>query len=123
MRRRADDDGFTLMELLVVVVILGVLAAIAIPTFLSQREKAWERAAQSDLRNAAIEAESYFNDNLTYAGLTDAAFRPSDGDALSIRDANHLGYCIEADHANLPGAPDFHFDLALGRPISGPCTP
>ena len=121
MERR--EDGFTLIELLVVTFIVGILAAIAIPTFLNQREKAWTRTVQSDLRNAAIVAEAHFADNLTYVGLVPAQFRASDGDTLVIKDTTNDGYCLEADHANLPASPDWHFSLTLGRPAPGPCAP
>ena len=54
IRRRLGferDDGFTLIELMVVVLIIAILIAIAIPTFLGAQNRARDRGAQSDLRN------------------------------------------------------------------------
>jgi type IV pilus assembly protein PilA len=67
-----DDKGFTLIELMVVVLIIAILIAIAIPTFLGLRRRAQDRAAQSDLRNAMTAAKAFYTDDETYAGF-DAA--------------------------------------------------
>ena len=61
------EEGFTLIELMVVVLIIAILIAIAIPTFLGARQKAQDRAAQSNLRNALTAAKTAYVDSQSYA--------------------------------------------------------
>ena len=60
--RRDDEEGFTLIELMVVVLIIAILIAIAIPTFLGARQRAQNRAAQSDLRNGLTAEKTFYTD-------------------------------------------------------------
>jgi type IV pilus assembly protein PilA len=60
---RKGEKGFTLIELLIVVAIIGILAAIAIPQFSAYRQKAYNSAAQSDLKNLKTGMEAYMADN------------------------------------------------------------
>src|SRR3954469_3464533 len=73
LRQRAQDEkGFTPLELLVVILIIGILAAIALPAFLNQRAKAQDTTAKSDVRTAQTAMETFYTDNQTYVGATPA---------------------------------------------------
>ena len=62
---KKNQKGFTLIELLIVVAIIAILAAIAIPQFSSYRQKAYNSSAVSDLKNAKTSLEAFYAD-MTY---------------------------------------------------------
>jgi prepilin-type N-terminal cleavage/methylation domain-containing protein len=70
---RDEDDGFTLIELMVVVMILAILIVMGMPTFLGVRARFQDRGAQTDLRNACLAARILYTDNATFTPATSAA--------------------------------------------------
>lgn len=107
------DSGFTLVELLVVMIIIGVLAAIAVPVFINQRAKAHDAAVKADVTNLGKEVATYFVEGtgplvLTYSGggqiaLTDGAYTtyarltvgsqpPATGGSSNLSDPQ--GWCV-----------------------------
>ncbi|MDQ8172497.1 MAG: prepilin-type N-terminal cleavage/methylation domain-containing protein [Gemmatimonadota bacterium] len=98
VRRRRS--GFTLLELLIVVLILGILAAIAITTFGATKRRAYLAAMQSDLRGVATAAESQFTSDDTYA--TTVTPQGSEGVTLTFV-GTATGWQATATHASVPG--------------------
>jgi type IV pilus assembly protein PilA len=66
MSKRINGSGFTLIELLIVIAIIGILAAIAVPQFNAYRQKTYNSAAQSDLRNVKTNLDAFYADYQHY---------------------------------------------------------
>jgi type IV pilus assembly protein PilA len=126
IRKAQEEEGFTLIELLVVIIIIGILAAIAIPVFLNQRQKGYDAAIKSDLRNAATAEETYLTDNNSYSAqtpvgsdLTTLGFKYSgttnySGGTQSIAvkvTGGNGSYCLKATSAS---SKVFYYDSATG---------
>ena len=100
-KRLRSEKGFTLIELLVVMIILAILTAIAIPSYLSFRDRANKSAAAADLRAAIPSVEAFFADNGTYAGMTAAGLAASydqsiDPTIVQVVSSGASTYCVKA---------------------------
>ncbi len=107
-----NRTGFTLLELLIVVVIIGLLAAIAIPKFANTKEKAYIASMKSDLRNLMTAEEAYFADSMAYTDRVDCSNPPAAGsapwcpstgntlDQLRLANGNKSGWTARETNAN-----------------------
>lgn len=121
-----NESGFTLIELLTTVVVIGILAAIAIPQFGSYRKRGFEATLRSDLKNAAIAQESYFAQYLDYrsgplsrATLEGYNKSPEILGMNAVRGANT--FSLTATHANCTGI-TWLYDSATATISGAPCS-
>jgi type IV pilus assembly protein PilA len=132
LKRIGREDGYTLLEILVVVLIIGILATIALPSFLNQTSKAGNAAAEELAHSAQLAAEDYATDhNGSYAGLTasalaqyDATIQTASGNGnayvSAVTNATATGYTVTTTVAN--GASTFSINRTDGV-TTRTCTP
>ena len=100
-QRLRSEQGFTLIELVIVMAILLILAALVIPSYLGFGDRANKNAAGADLRAAVDSVEAWHSDHGTYAGMTVAALKASYDQSLnasivSLGTLSATTYCVMA---------------------------
>ena len=98
---RREDAGFTLVEVSIITVIIGVLSSIAVPTFLSHTNRAHTSAAETDIRSVATAMEAYFVDAETYGSVDDLVTSGEDpritpGTSIVVVKQTPSAFCLAA---------------------------
>ena len=116
-RKLQQNDGFTLLELLVVIAVMGVLAAIVTQQFMIYRSRAIDAQMRSALKSAAMAMESYFADFQSYptsvVGISTVGFRQTSGVTMTINVTSPSSFTLTASKPSGTQA-SYTFDSSTG---------
>jgi type IV pilus assembly protein PilA len=99
------ESGFTLVEILVTLTIIGILLAIAVPSYLGYQQRATKTTAEANLRAALPAVEAYYNDHTTYASMTvtelESYYDQGVSPGFSVLSASDATYCVRSTHGDV----------------------